>query len=123
MHDSKDDATAGERAGLDASSGKENAGAGEAGGLLNTEWTPRQPGDYRAKYAIVQHMQEEIDRRFKYHPPKDDQAERYEGLRGAAHRLATMIVHLVPPGREQSLALTKLEEAIMHANSAIARGE
>ena len=36
---------------------------------------------------------------------------------------AHLIVTLTPKSREQSLALTKLEEAIMHANSAIARNE
>ena len=36
---------------------------------------------------------------------------------------ATMIVELTPPSREQSLALTKLSEASMHANAAIARDE
>lgn len=119
MHDSKDDATAGERAGLDASSGKENAGAGEAGGLLNTE-TGEKP---TRSYPMSAETDKELARRFKYHAPKPDQLPRYTELRAAGRQLADLIVTSTPPGREQSLALTKLEEALMHANSAIARGE
>jgi hypothetical protein len=60
---------------------------------------------------------------FTYHAPKDGQLERYQQLRERAFELALLIVHLTPKSREQSLALTKLEEAIMHANAAIARNE
>lgn len=66
---------------------------------------------------------EELTRRFTYHSPKDGQPERYVKIREAAHSVATTIVELTPPGREQALALTKLEEAVMWANAAIARGE
>lgn len=120
METSKDDATAGERAGLDASSGKENGGAGENGGLLNTGSVAPTSGP---KYPMTEAMREELNRRFRYHSPKDDQPTRYQHLRDQALNLAELIVLSTPPGREQSLALTKLEEAVMHANSAIARGE
>ena len=62
-----------------------------------------------------------IESDFKYHPPKDGQAEQYVALRDKAKELATMIATLVPQGREQSTALTRLEEAVMHANAGIAR--
>lgn len=65
----------------------------------------------------------DINNRFSYHPPKGDQAQRYENLRDQAKSLALSIVALTPASREQALALTKLEEAVMHANSAIARNE
>ena len=67
--------------------------------------------------------QEELERRFSYHPPKGNQPERYEKIRAAALEFATLIVNLTPASREQSLALTHLEEAVMQANAAIARRE
>lgn len=61
--------------------------------------------------------------RFSYHAPKGDQALRYELIRDHAHDLAAFIVDKTPESREQSLALTKLEEAVMWANASIARNE
>ena len=63
----------------------------------------------------------ELITRFTYHAPKDDQPQRYEALRNKAYELAVMIVAVCPDSREESLAITKLEEAIMWANAAIAR--
>ena len=64
---------------------------------------------------------EELTRRFTYHPPKPDQPPMYEALRKQAMEFASLMVMLCPDSRELSLALTKLEEAIMWANAAIAR--
>lgn len=66
---------------------------------------------------------EEIDVRFSYHPPKGDQASRYENLRSSGKWLAQVIDKLCPDSREKSLALAKLEEAVMWANAGIARRE
>jgi len=44
-------------------------------------------------------------------------------MRDDAKSLAFFIVKNTPPSREQSLALTHLEEAIFYANAAIARNE
>ena len=68
-------------------------------------------------------MDEEIDIRFTYHAPKDDQPDRYNKLRADAKFLAEGIATNCPDSRERSLALTKLEECIMWANAAIARRE
>jgi hypothetical protein len=65
----------------------------------------------------------EIDRRFSYHPPMGDQAARYENLRSYGRELAIHINTLCPESREKSLAITALEEAIMWANASIARRE
>ena len=65
----------------------------------------------------------DIDNRFTYHAPKGDQAARYEKLRDSAKVLAVFIFENCPDSRERSLALTKLEEAIMWANASIARNE
>ena len=64
---------------------------------------------------------DELTIRFTYHAPKDGQPERYEMIRDKAKELALVFNHLCPESREQSLAFTKLEEAIMWANAAIAR--
>lgn len=68
-------------------------------------------------------MGNQLEKSFTYHAPKGDQPERYVELRDRAKLLAYMIVKNTPPSREQSLAITKLEEAIFWANAAIARNE
>lgn len=65
----------------------------------------------------------QIEKAFTYHPPKQDQIPRYDVLRLAAKNMAFVIANNTPESREQSLALTKLEEAVMFANAAIARNE
>lgn len=66
---------------------------------------------------------EELDKRFTYHPPKEGQPERYVIIRDEARAFAELIVECTPESREQSLAMTALEEAVMWANAAIARRE
>lgn len=66
---------------------------------------------------------EEIVNRFTYHASKDDQPKRYEEIRRIALTLATVVYSSCPESRERSLALTKIEEAVMWANAAIARNE
>jgi hypothetical protein len=65
----------------------------------------------------------QIENAFVYHPPKEGQPERYEQIRAKAKELALLIVDLTPASREQSLAITALEEAVMWGNAAIARNE
>lgn len=64
-----------------------------------------------------------INRDFIYHPPKDGQSERFQAIRETAKYFALHIVENTPASREQSLALTALEEAVFWANAAIARNE
>ena len=66
-------------------------------------------------------MQKELDIRFTYHAPKDDQPLLYDAIRTKAKGLAIIISEICPDSREKSLAITKLEEAVMWANAAIAR--
>ena len=63
----------------------------------------------------------EIDNNFKYHAPKEGQPKLYETIREMAKGLAYFIDMNVPNSREKSLAITKLEECVMWANSGIAR--
>lgn len=65
---------------------------------------------------------EDLDKRFTYHPPTDTQkAKTYVELRGMARELGAAIYSTQEASRERSLAITKLEEAIMWANAGIAR--
>lgn len=66
---------------------------------------------------------EQIENVFSYHAPKANQPERYEAIRYKAKMLAAYINEKCPDSREKSLAMTKLEEAVMWANAAIARNE
>ena len=74
-------------------------------------------------YPISAKMRARLLNEFTYHAPREDQIPRYAALRSMALTFATMVVELTPASREQSLALTKLSEAIMHANAAIVRDE
>lgn len=62
-----------------------------------------------------------LEKRFTYHAPKPGQPELYEKIRRQAKELARLIVASTPEGREQSLSLTNLEEAVFWANAGIAR--
>jgi len=63
----------------------------------------------------------EIDRRFSSHVVEDDQGEQMGTIRDKARELAYLITRSSEPGREQSLAMTALEEAVFWANAAISR--
>lgn len=63
----------------------------------------------------------EIIKNFSYHAPKEGQPEMYEAIRNKALLLAAYINEYCPDSREKSLAMTKLEEAVMWANASIAR--
>lgn len=58
-------------------------------------------------------MKEVIEHNFTYHPPKPGQPELYTALRDTAKEFAHLIDSKCPASREKSLALTKLEEAVM----------
>jgi len=63
----------------------------------------------------------DIKTRFTYHAPKPGQSEKYIAIRAKALEFAEMLTELVPECREQSLALTNLEQSVMWANAGIAR--
>jgi hypothetical protein len=76
-----------------------------------------------AAYKLSRAVRKDVLGRFTYHPPIGDQPARYEELRDIALGYAITICQLCPENRERSLALTHLEQAVMYANAAIARGE
>jgi hypothetical protein len=65
--------------------------------------------------------QAEIDSRFTYHPPTDEKQTIYTEIRSKAKALAEYIATNAPTGRETSLSLTNLEQAVMWANAGVAR--
>ncbi len=81
----------------------------------------RETADTAAVREVA--LRQRIENDFTYHAPKGNQAERYVQLREKAKEFAHLIVDLTPYSREQSLALTYLEQAVMIANAAIARNE
>lgn len=64
---------------------------------------------------------EYLAKAFKHHPPKEGQQATYEAIRAQGQEFAKLILEKAPATRERSLAMTKIEEAIMWANAAIAR--
>lgn len=64
----------------------------------------------------------ELFNRFDYHPPiAPGRAKEHELVRLACFELAELLTTLLPPGREASLAVTHLEEAMFWANASLAR--
>lgn len=68
-------------------------------------------------------MKLNLDNIFVYHAPHGDQQERYVALREKAKELAVLIQASTPESREQSVALTNVQQAVMWANAAIAINE
>ena len=65
----------------------------------------------------------DLQNRFTYHPPKENQPGRYQIIRDKAHLFAIYLDEYCPESREKSLAITHLEEVVFWANAAIARHE
>lgn len=65
----------------------------------------------------------DLIKRFRYHPIKGDQEQRYLIVWTAAGELADKITEFTPESREQEMAISKLEESVMWANAAISRNE
>lgn len=85
------------------------------------ESIPPQEMPPHREYEVTNRMRARLENDYVYHPARPDQLNRYGQLRAAAKSLAYMICAYTPESREQSLALTSLETAIMQANAAIAR--
>jgi hypothetical protein len=73
--------------------------------------------------SISDKQRADIENRFSFHAPKNDQVERYSKITEAFKEFALLIADLTPESREQSIALTKLWEARMAANGSIAVNE
>jgi len=71
--------------------------------------------------SLTKQQSEDLSRRFAYHAPTGDKAEKHAAAREACLQAAIIITNLCPEGRELSKALEALESAMMFANAAIAR--
>ena len=64
----------------------------------------------------------DIDNRFEFHPATTEEKKAEHGsVRAAFWDLARSLNDKLPEGREKSIVITKLEEAMFWANAAIAR--
>lgn len=69
-------------------------------------------------------QQSDIENRFAFHAAAtQEKRDDHTSVRQNCHRLADFINEHCPDGREKSLAITHIEEAMMWANAAIARAE
>lgn len=66
-------------------------------------------------------MDEDLTQRFEHHTPSETGASHIEYLRVRFSNLAETVNDVVPDGREKSLALTNLEQALFWANAGVAR--
>ena len=66
-------------------------------------------------------MASEWNNRIKYHRPNESGIAAIATMREHAHNWGMGILDRVPEGREQAIALTKIEEALFWANAGIAR--
>lgn len=68
---------------------------------------------------------DQLAHRFQFHPAKEQSTQdAHERVREVCLTAADELVSATGPmSREQSLAITKLEEAMFWANAAIARGD
>jgi hypothetical protein len=65
---------------------------------------------------------EELKNRHAYHPPTSDAViELHEAVRVHTHTLAHWLNDVLPESREKSQALTDVDNAMLHANAAVAR--
>lgn len=65
---------------------------------------------------------EDIEHRFAFHAATtEEKRDAHASVRQACRRLADYINESAPDGREKSLAITHVEEAMLWANAAIAR--
>jgi len=64
----------------------------------------------------------DINNRFAYHGQGDpDRASKHTVIRSNCRVLADFFNETLPEGREKSLAVTRVEEAMFWANAAVAR--
>lgn len=79
--------------------------------------------DDRAKEESYRAAAEDIGHRFTNHPPGTDGVMSLLDAVTYEIRVGTFFTEILPPGREKSLAITKLEECSMWAKAAIARNQ
>jgi hypothetical protein len=69
----------------------------------------------------IEQQHEDLDWNLTNHAPGEVNLSKIEALRTKAKEFGHMIIGNTPPSREQSLALTHLEQAVMDAVASLAR--
>ena len=57
---------------------------------------------------------------FSHHPPSQGDTKRYQAIRAGALQFAQILIENTPPSADQTVAIRKLRESVMTANSAVA---
>lgn len=70
---------------------------------------------------MSQFDEDDLKRRFAFHPADGPTGQTHDTVRSSVHDCASDLCELIPPGRELSLALTSLEQAMMWGNAGVAR--
>lgn len=60
---------------------------------------------------------------FTYKPPFGDQPQRYKKIRSSAKEFAQIILNNCPDSADKTIAIRKIQEAVMWANASIAINE
>ena len=84
----------------------------------NESASPSQPGGIRPTVAV---LREQIETRFAYHTVDADGVKAMGEIREACKSVALIIADRTAICRDQSSALTHLEQAMFYANAAISR--
>lgn len=80
-------------------------------------------GQTNAEYRQMMQKEGLMKHPFEYQRPTPEQVEQIEKVRASLKQTHDLILETVPPSRERSLAITKLEECSMWANKGIVFSE
>ena len=69
---------------------------------------------------LSEQEEQRIEYLFTYHPPKDDQPQKYEAIRGAAKEFGLILLRNTVPGADQEAMIRQLRETVMTANASVA---
>jgi hypothetical protein len=78
--------------------------------------------DFTRATELTPEVRTAIDDAFEYHPWNSDQEKMGAGVREVLVQAVKTIIELVPPGPDRTVAIRKIPEARMDANSAITHG-
>ncbi len=81
-----------------------------------------KPADFTRATELTPEVIEAIEDAFEYHPWNADQVEKGKLVRQTLAYAVKVIILSVPPGPDRTVAIRKIREARMDANSAITHG-
>jgi hypothetical protein len=78
--------------------------------------------DFTRATEVTPEVEKAVDDAFEYHPWTPEMIENGKAVRQALANAVKAIVANVPPGPDRTVAIRKIREARMDANSAITHG-